>query len=124
MKQGLLNQSSLQPFQIYQSTENIVYYLSCDPSYKIMIFSIFRIFLLLLEATLCITVAIKQVVTLIYLMEGVTFILAGYLFLVFIFETSYSFRQHPIIFSMTNSPCIPSMQHLCQLYGHFQYKLK
>ena len=37
MKRGLLNQSSLRPFRTYQSTENIVYHLSCDPSYKITI---------------------------------------------------------------------------------------
>jgi len=37
IKQGLLNQSSLQPFRTYQSTENIVYHLSRDPTYKITI---------------------------------------------------------------------------------------
>ena len=37
IKRGLLNQSSLRPFRTFQSTENIVYHLSRDPSYKITI---------------------------------------------------------------------------------------
>ena len=74
--------------------------------------SIFRIFLPPSEATLCITVATKQVVTLSHLVGGVAFTLAGCLFLIFIFGRSYGSRQHPITFPMTNLPHIPSMQHL------------
>jgi hypothetical protein len=37
IKRGLLAQSSLQPYRIYQNAENIVYYLSRDPSYRMTI---------------------------------------------------------------------------------------